>query len=169
MSKYKIAEYSYNIGCDAYACDTISLELLVDKSKLISGENIIDDLRNRIEKDEYSWPSITVNTNGFSRLDKTEQLLLLTGRRNGKTMYMANALKTIMMNINFYPVKVIFNDPATIVFWDDGTKTVVKCQPGDTYNPEMGLALCFSKKALGNKSNFNNVFKKWIKEDEDNG
>lgn len=29
---------------------------------------------------------------------------------------------------------VIFNDPATIVFWKDGTKTVVKCQKdkGDT-------------------------------------
>ena len=30
--------------------------------------------------------------------------------------------------------KVIFNDPATIVLWDDGTKTVVKCSEGDTYS-----------------------------------
>ena len=27
-------------------------------------------------------------------------------------------------------IKVIFNDPATIAFWSDGTKTVVKAQPG---------------------------------------
>lgn len=27
------------------------------------------------------------------------------------------------------PVNVIFRAPATIVFWDDGDKTVVKCQP----------------------------------------
>jgi len=58
--------------------------------------------------------------------------------------------------------KVIFNDPATIVFWNDGTKTVVKCQEGDTYDKEKGLALCIAKKALGNKGNFNNEFKKWI-------
>ena len=57
---------------------------------------------------------------------------------------------------------VIFNNPATIVLWKDGTKTVVKCQPGDVYEEEVGLALCIAKKALGNKSNFNNVFKKWI-------
>lgn len=62
-------------------------------------------------------------------------------------------------------VNVIFNDPATIVIWGDGTKTVVKCQPGDTYDAEKGLALCISKKFLGNKGNFNEVFKKWIPED----
>lgn len=63
---------------------------------------------------------------------------------------------------------VIFNNPATIVLWDDGTKTVVKCQEGDEYSEEVGLALCFAKKALGNKPNFNNVFKKWIPEETPN-
>ena len=58
--------------------------------------------------------------------------------------------------------RVIFNNPATIVFWKDGTKTVVKCQEGDTYSPESGLAIAFTKKALGNKGNFNEVFKKHI-------
>lgn len=55
--------------------------------------------------------------------------------------------------------RVIFNDPATIVIWSDKTKTVVKCQPNDTYDREKGLALCISKKFLGNKGNFNEVFK----------
>lgn len=58
--------------------------------------------------------------------------------------------------------KVIFQNPATIVFWADGTKTVVKCQEGDLYSQEVGLALCFAKKALGNAGNFNNTFKKWL-------
>lgn len=62
--------------------------------------------------------------------------------------------------------KVIFNNPATIVFWYDGTKTVVKCQPEDTYDKRMGLALCIAKKALGNKGNYNKVFGKWVGEDE---
>lgn len=62
--------------------------------------------------------------------------------------------------------RVIFNDPATIVIWKDGTKTVVKCQDGDEYDAEKGLALCISKKALGNKGNFNEVFKKWVPHEE---
>lgn len=62
--------------------------------------------------------------------------------------------------------KVHFNPPMTIVLWDDGTKTTVKCQEGDVYSQETGLALCIAKKSLGNMPNFNNVFKKWIPEEE---
>ena len=59
--------------------------------------------------------------------------------------------------------KVIFNDPATIVLWADGTKTVVKCGKDDVYDKEKGLALCFMKKALDNKGNYNNVLKEHTK------
>ena len=57
---------------------------------------------------------------------------------------------------------VHFNGPATVVLWKDDTKTVVMCQEGDIYSEETGLALCIAKKALGNMSNFNNIFRKWI-------
>ena len=63
--------------------------------------------------------------------------------------------------------KVIFNAPATIVLWTDGTKTVVKCGKNDTYDLEKGLALCIAKKYLGNQGNFNNVFKEWLPEPEE--
>lgn len=59
--------------------------------------------------------------------------------------------------------KVIFNDPATIILWADGTKTVVKCQEGDIYDPEKGLAMAISKKALGNQGNYYNTFSKHLK------
>lgn len=48
--------------------------------------------------------------------------------------------------------QVIYNPPATIVLWADGTRTVVKCSPRDIYDPEKGLALCYMKKAMGNTS-----------------
>lgn len=57
--------------------------------------------------------------------------------------------------------KVIFNSPATIVFWSDGSKTVVKAH-NDDYDPEKGLAMAIAKKALGNEGNYYNVFKKWL-------
>lgn len=61
---------------------------------------------------------------------------------------------------------VIFNDPATIVFWDDGTKTVVKCQDGDEFDPEKGLSMAIIKKAYGNKGNYCNKLKKWLPKEE---
>ena len=61
---------------------------------------------------------------------------------------------------------VIFNDPATIVFWEDGTKTVVKCQDGDEFDPEKGLSMAIVKKACGNKGNYCNKMKKWLPKEE---
>lgn len=63
-------------------------------------------------------------------------------------------------------VKVIFNDPATIVLWADGTKTVVKAFD-EPFDPEKGLAMAISKKALGNKGNYFEVFKKYIPEEDE--
>lgn len=60
--------------------------------------------------------------------------------------------------------KVIFNDPATIVYWKDGTKTVVKCQHGDNFDSEKGFAMAFLKKCWGNKGNFNDKLIKIMKE-----
>ena len=57
---------------------------------------------------------------------------------------------------------VIFNDPATIVFWEDGTKTVVKCQDSDEFDHEKGLAMAIAKKAYGNKGSYCNKMKKWL-------
>jgi hypothetical protein len=68
-----------------------------------------------------------------------------------------------------YIKNVIFNDPATIVFWSDGTKTVVKCQPGDKFDPEKGLAMAITKKTMGNSGSYYNIFKKWVKEDKSDG
>lgn len=56
--------------------------------------------------------------------------------------------------------KVIFNNPATIVFWADGTKTVVKAENED-FDPEKGLAMAIAKKALGNKGSYFNKIKRW--------
>ena len=54
---------------------------------------------------------------------------------------------------NTFEIKDILVDgPATIVFWADGTKTVVKCGPDDSYDIEKAVAMCFMKKALGSRS-----------------
>ncbi len=84
----------------------------------------------------------------------------------------ANITKEPWPKMNPYVIKlehdkptikdVIFNNPATIVFWSDDTKTVVKCQDGDVYDPEKGLAMAISKKFFGNKGNYCNEINKWV-------
>lgn len=59
--------------------------------------------------------------------------------------------------------RVIFHDPATIVYWKDGTKTVVKCQR-EKFDKEKGLLAAIAKKVYGNKGSFNNVIKRFTTE-----
>ena len=65
-----------------------------------------------------------------------------TGRRNGATEGM---LTLVVPEIE----RVIFNEPATIVFWSDNTKTVVKCMEGELFDEEKGIAMAFMKKLYG--------------------
>ena len=45
--------------------------------------------------------------------------------------------------------RVIFHGPATIVYWDDGTKTVVKCMEGDKFSYDAGIYAAMLKKLFG--------------------
>lgn len=112
-------------------------------------------------KDMY--PTITVTSNkaevknmaDFKAIDKAYG----EGYEDGK-----NHAKTWCKDECLYIKKVIFNNPATIVFWSDGTKTVAKAHGKDKFDKEIGLTVCIAKRALKNKKKWDEVFKKWIKE-----
>jgi hypothetical protein len=95
------------------------------------------------------------------------QRLVMTKRLMMNSVYGSNAFRTNPFLTRGYGIKnVIFNDPATIVFWTDGTKTVVKAQDGDVFDPEKGLVMAISKKAFGNKGNYCNELKRWLPKEE---
>lgn len=125
----------------------------------------------------YSSPEITVELSGIiGRETKVNEVIEDLRRRvgdpgysksredYGKCYFFQNAhgleIYTTMRRPEIK--NVIFNDPATIVFWADGTKTVVKCQEGDEFDPEKGLTMAIVKKVYGNKGSYCNVIKKWV-------
>lgn len=59
---------------------------------------------------------------------------------------------------SLHPKNVIFNPPATIVEWEDGTKTVVKCHD-DEFSEEFGYAMAVMRKIYGSRKNFMAQFK----------
>lgn len=61
-----------------------------------------------------------------------------------------------------YIKEVRYQNPATIVFWSDGTKTVSKTHAGDEYSPEAGLVLCILKKTQG--KTLRGLFEAWVPE-----
>jgi len=56
---------------------------------------------------------------------------------------------------------IVFNDPATVVFWDDGTKTVVKVAEGDKFSEEYGMAMAYMKKIFGSNRKFKRLVDKF--------
>ena len=65
------------------------------------------------------------------------------------------------------PKRMIFNDPATIVFWEDGTKTIVKCSKDETFSPYFGFLAALAKKIYGTNSAVQKIVDQWA--DKDNG
>ena len=110
------------------------------------------DMVNAIISGEELVPSIP-RKNGKSSIMKGNGTLM-SFESGGITFTMLGGVPDIK--------KVIFNKPATIILWDDDTKTMVKCGDGEVWDPEKGMAMAVAKKALGNKGNYNEVFKKWL-------
>lgn len=57
---------------------------------------------------------------------------------------------------------VIFSPPATIVYWSDDTKTVVKCSSNDVFDPEKSLAMAIAKRCGGNKGSYYTEIREWV-------
>ena len=138
------------------------------------------DLRPSSEIDEIlgiKVRRILYHTDDASKICLTNDVndcipIMIASRGSGKTYTQFKYLDEMMkkwnrgiVNNNQSIKNVIFNDPATIVFWTDGTKTVVKAE-NEPFDPEKGLAMAIAKKSLGNKGDYYNEFKKWLPKEE---
>lgn len=63
-----------------------------------------------------------------------------------------------------YVKRVIISPPATIILWEDDTKTICKCSEGEEFDIEKGIAMCFLKKMFGNPSQVRKFIGKCVKE-----
>lgn len=63
-----------------------------------------------------------------------------------------------------YKIKNIyenFDKGITIVLWDDGDKTTIKCDENDVWDREKAIAIAYMKKHFGNRGCFNDEINKW--------
>lgn len=149
-------EYSYNWGFD--------VDSTIPKKK----KNYADYFGWAVDSIEISKAERNIHENDFERdinnrmNGKEKELETVLKRRISNTMYGAYS-NHVNCNCFFIPQikNVIFNPPATIVFWNDGTKTVVKCQKGDEFNLEKGITMAFFKKMHGNRGHYFEEIKKW--------
>ena len=128
-----------------------------DKSLSTNSEKTIADALETLNEEQKAAVYALIG-----ELDKDET----EGGKNMNRKETTNKSNRTSPDFRRFIKKVKFNPPATIVFWTDNTKTVVKCN-GEDYDPEKGLAMCISKKMLGDRGNYYEVFKKWLPKEDD--
>ena len=55
--------------------------------------------------------------------------------------------------------KVYFGKGTTVIKWKDGTSTKVKCQDGEEFDKEKGVAMCIIKHMFGDIGYYNEIFR----------
>lgn len=137
--------YLYDFYRNVYTDENRVARVLVKPNQIDKIDKILSNIDEHLTEmlNPMSYPAKRL---GHFRLDQLETLV--------KKEKESNMLKGKIK-------KVIFNDPATIVFWKDGTKTVVKAS-NEGFDPEKGLSMAIAKKAFGNEGNYFNEIKKWL-------
>lgn len=111
--------------------------------------------------------SYRVSFVGYGIYDVKNDILSLRSKKDDLTIFsewFTSTYRSKAFNIASSIKDVLYKDPATIIFWKDGTKSVVVCD-GEKYDPEKGFAMAACKKVFGNKGNYYNTFKKWLPEE----
>ena len=104
---------------------------------------------------EKLYDALLKNSNikyGILNRDTSDSFTFVIKKYNGFT---PNYIK----DVQFFP-------PAVKMTFTDGTVTTSVAQGDDEYNPEQGMIMCILQYIFGDKT-YNNMFRKWIKKDED--
>lgn len=83
-------------------------------------------------------------------------------RKHERELFQERMLKSKKNSINktINSIKKIrFDKGWTVIFWENGEVTKVKCQDGESFDPEKGVAMALLKYYSGNISYYNEIFK----------
>ena len=67
------------------------------------------------------------------------------------TWIITNVTKKYVTEDQYTPKKIIYRGDKTIVLWEDGTRTMVKCTKDDTFCEDHGFAMALAKKIFGSR------------------
>ena len=157
---------------DFYTYDNIAKEIYNNPGFYFS---VLNDTVNPL------WPKEIYNIGGNTMNEYEIEKAIRDG---GYTEYQRNIIKCFLLrngllsntkleevrnirrDLRPSPKKVIYNGPATIVIFEDGSKTVVKLQEGETMDREKAVYAAICKRMFGsnkNRSNWLDILKPLMK------
>lgn len=130
--------YDYSITRDYMSVPEITMTGRLDEEKL-KMMITANDLNTAIEQTTYSYT--------------------FSGPSSAISISSSLPPNTVKLDIK----RVIHNDPATVILWKDGTKTVVKAHH-EPFDPEKGFAMAVCKKLLGDS--YKKTFREYCGKEE---
>lgn len=100
----------------------------------------IDSLASLCSKDIFD-SALTMDTKNYSAS--------IAANPWGKYQKQCEFEREIRRLKQMLPRKWVINGPATILFWNDGTKTIVKCNKDDEFDAQKGYLMAFFEKTTG--------------------
>ena len=144
---------------------------LHQKPKRVAGYTIRDVETKTIHDQIYEYHVCSVDkwntNNAFANLGRINLTISSEDLKNLCCCDDSKIVNHVYRPYNKYePKQIIYNNPATIVFWKDGTKTVVKKAKGEKYNEYNAFCAALAKKIFGNNSKLTKVVKSGIHQNE---
>ena len=141
---------------------------VTDKTDSNTFSKVIDNSNRQVMRQRldglYDKAQGMFNTQALLNQANSDQFIITARSCWGKSWFGLKSIMEVYRNGEVdlggtKIMKVTFNYPATIVEWDDGTKTVVKARDDEPFDHEKGLAMAIAKKALGNDNSYYMIFK----------
>lgn len=141
----KIQEQLYLYGIMQQPCDGVKINVTMPPR---SGKGLrIEELEKRLALFDKMFTASFKPKMSSDPLIKTVK----TSEKEKKTM-------------DFRVKKIMHNGPATIVFWKDNTKTVVRLKEGDRYDPYAAFTAAVAKRLYGKTMKISEVVDRYSKD-----
>lgn len=151
--EYKMYSWlSANFGCE--------------EDPMIISDSLAKSLRRSDKVVPIRFTPMTHNFKSWASI-RFAEAANLKSMPEGATTYMDIAMEIVKERNNMIKIpgikNVLFNDTkrTTTVLFDDGTITMSKTTDGETYDREVGFAMCIMKKMYGNRTRFQKEIKHW--------
>lgn len=152
-------------GLDAYIVGMRSYKRMVQN--MMPKFDINDIVTVPYDHDKKYWTVTAVRTNQIEMRATYDLVSAKTGTALDNVPEVDMTLvkrptqkkENSVMDKRYMVKKLIYHGPATIVYWADGEKTVVKCMDGDTFDPMAGFCAALAKKVYGSTGTVKQIIK----------
>ena len=118
----------------------------------LDSKKVMEEKKMPYKKFDCCGFAVAACKDGEKTLTKREQKRINKEKAQLEKVKYNQFLNSLVKRNTFCPKRIIVNGPCTIVFWSDGTKTIVRKSEGEIHNVYNAFCAALAKKMFGNNT-----------------